>query len=425
VFEALDGFDELFPGAGGEDVDFSHRALRSGAVMATADTSVSYTPRSGLRSRFRQRLAYGRGGAINRVKNGGTITSTSMYFSAFLAVRRSAATLLRDRPVNLGRAIWSGYDRYTSLRGEREAVRVLRCRPCNTAAAPAHGLERTVDDPFLPVLRHRLFDCPDAGAAHLVGPGLETITLMILTELLRPGDTFADGGANIGLFSVAAGLTIGPTGKVIAFEPLPTIAAALTDNMRRHCPDVPFDGRKVALGSTTGVARFHRDENSPISSLHGARDGSADVGDSSDFEVAVRRLDDEILHAPAVLKLDIEGSEVDALEGGRRILAERRTAVIAELNPNALRRAGRTVADLLDIFSGPDWEVWLVDDRDPHEPLVGPDRSAEEITRRSDDPCWWANVVALPEAFRVERAIEDLRSYVEVPYVRTGRAVSR
>ena len=62
-----------------------------------------------------------------------------------------------------------------------------------------------------------------------LGPGVrkmhagayEIEIVALLRELLRPGDTFVDVGANIGYLScVAAGL-VGPSGRVISFEPAP------------------------------------------------------------------------------------------------------------------------------------------------------------------------------------------------------------
>lgn len=49
----------------------------------------------------------------------------------------------------------------------------------------------------------------------------------LITADLHPGDVFVDIGANCGLFTVFAGPKVGPTGKVLAIEPIPEMARRL------------------------------------------------------------------------------------------------------------------------------------------------------------------------------------------------------
>src|SRR5262249_50498938 len=51
-------------------------------------------------------------------------------------------------------------------------------------------------------------------------------------HFLRSGDVFVDVGANIGLFTLIAADRVGPTGKVIAFEPTSTTFDRLLRNVR-------------------------------------------------------------------------------------------------------------------------------------------------------------------------------------------------
>ena len=54
------------------------------------------------------------------------------------------------------------------------------------------------------------------------GPqGLEPGTRRVLTKVLAPGMTFIDIGANVGLLTLAGARAVGPSGKVLAFEPVP------------------------------------------------------------------------------------------------------------------------------------------------------------------------------------------------------------
>ncbi|MCH8270919.1 MAG: FkbM family methyltransferase, partial [Planctomycetes bacterium] len=57
---------------------------------------------------------------------------------------------------------------------------------------------------------------------------------MLLWRVLRPGDTFVDGGANTGLVSMFAAWQVGPRGRVLAFEPNPTPRAQLEWHVRKN-----------------------------------------------------------------------------------------------------------------------------------------------------------------------------------------------
>jgi hypothetical protein len=60
----------------------------------------------------------------------------------------------------------------------------------------------------------------------------ETDVLMALDRLLKPGFSFVDGGANIGMITLHAAHRVGPSGKVLAFEPNPGVFRRLLGHVR-------------------------------------------------------------------------------------------------------------------------------------------------------------------------------------------------
>lgn len=154
--------------------------------------------------------------------------------------------------------------------------------------------------------------------------------MMAWRQLLRPGDLFIDGGANVGIYSLWAAEA---GADVLAVEPNPDAYGQLVANARLN--GYPIDARQVALGPEPGTAR-----------MTSAGDTMNRIADDGDTIVSVATLDDLIGgRRVAGVKLDLEGYEQQALEGARRALADRRiTAMQLEWNACADRTP---CADLL------------------------------------------------------------------------------
>lgn len=145
--------------------------------------------------------------------------------------------------------------------------------------------------------------------------------LKIISQILKPGDVVVDAGANIGLISIFSGILVGPSGLVLAFEPHPETVLILNKNIQinqlTHVKVFP-----QGLGSKRSKAKIY-------SNLHINR-GAASMVDfqegapSFDIEVSVL---DEVLASQKVnkvklLKVDVEGFEMEVLKGAESILSQ-------------------------------------------------------------------------------------------------------
>ena len=158
-----------------------------------------------------------------------------------------------------------------------------------------------------------------------------------LGVLLRAGGVFIDAGANCGIFTVAAGKLVGPTGRVMAIEPTSRAASTLRENILLNSLSnvVVFE---AALTEKVGTARLYHNRGPVAASVTEEEKGgdfdevkTVSISSISEGE-AISRLD--------VVKLDIEGAEEAALRGGTAVMERHRPIVIFEMNPGAAEFGG-------------------------------------------------------------------------------------
>jgi FkbM family methyltransferase len=158
-----------------------------------------------------------------------------------------------------------------------------------------------------------------------------------ITIHLAPGDVFVDIGANIGFFTLIGARRVGPRGRVYSFEPVAENAASIVRSSHMN----GFSTIEVfaeAMG-----ARTERSELLLAHHIGGAMLASAGTPPDhcGSVNVNVVSLDDAIdtrkLRPPALIKIDVEGAELEVLQGMRRTLQSVRPTVIYEVDDETRR----------------------------------------------------------------------------------------
>jgi FkbM family methyltransferase len=147
----------------------------------------------------------------------------------------------------------------------------------------------------------------------------------VFDQLLRPGMTVLDIGANIGAHTVYFAKKVVPNGIVIAFEPQRVVFQTLCANMALNSV-LNVQCRQVALGETAGkilvpALDYAKTNNFGGLSLDGHTEGEP---------VEVARIDDLNLPACHFMKIDVEGMEQSVLAGGRETIARFRPILYVE-----------------------------------------------------------------------------------------------
>jgi FkbM family methyltransferase len=135
--------------------------------------------------------------------------------------------------------------------------------------------------------------------------------LATIIDSLRPGDVFVDVGANAGIFALHAAHKVGPTGRVVAIEPLPI----MLDRLRFNIAANRFENVVVvpsAVGDEPGWLTIHI-----CARQHGQSSAIAEIDGGAPITVGVDTLAAVItaqrLERVDALKVDIEGFEDRAL----------------------------------------------------------------------------------------------------------------
>ena len=170
----------------------------------------------------------------------------------------------------------------------------------------------------------------------------EPETFQFLRENLKPGDTFLDIGAHIGLFSVVASRLVGKKGRVISFEPTPYTRGVMRDVLRLNGVTDGVEVRSEAVSSESGTTTFFDSGEtiSVVNSLVRHKDARAE------FEVTVVTLDEFAAEhgvKPDCMKIDVEGSELELLFGAKKTLTADRPKIILSIHPPFVPNGRTTV----------------------------------------------------------------------------------
>ena len=172
--------------------------------------------------------------------------------------------------------------------------------------------------------------------AGLLPSGLLEVSVQeAMKRLLGEGEVLYDVGANIGFFALAGARQVGPAGAVYAFEPVPDNATAIRESAELNGL-ANLEVVEKAAGRALGRDRMLLVEDLSWSHLEsqGWHPRTRDT-----LEIEIVAIDELVaeghLRPPDLVKIDVEGAEIDVLEGMRRTIEEYRPAIVCELHDTA------------------------------------------------------------------------------------------
>lgn len=161
---------------------------------------------------------------------------------------------------------------------------------------------------------------------------------------VRPGAVVFDVGANIGAYTVLFAQWTGEAGRVFAFEPSPSSIAGLREQLRLNEVSNRVEIVEAAVSHGPGSAAFDCGGASGTNALVPDAERGAHVirveTTSLDAFCAARGT------SPSIVKIDVEGAELDVLRGGRETLARPDLVAFVEFHPSVWQARGITRQDI-------------------------------------------------------------------------------
>ncbi len=205
---------------------------------------------------------------------------------------------------------------------------------------------------------------PSAGLRYLFRPmdAVDPVLLSLVKEFVEPGTTVWDVGANVGLFSFAAASRAGPEGQVVALEPDAWLVQLLRRSASRQSPgSAPVQVIPAAVASTPSVRTLCLASRSRAANYL-AEFGTIETGGAREEQSVIAVTLDWLLEScqpPSVLKIDVEGAELEVLNGAPRLFETVRPIVLCEVIPD-------TSDAVAAFFSSYDYRIF---DGQTHTPL--------------------------------------------------------
>ena len=167
----------------------------------------------------------------------------------------------------------------------------------------------------------------------------EQTLAQVASTAVNVGDVCYDIGAYRGFFTGVFALA--GAGQVIAFEPF----AANCNQLQRLVasnPQLPISCENIAIGSEDGIAEFNVMADSSMGKL-ASSSFQAELPTADMLQVPLRKIDSLVSEAkyppPQIMKIDVEGAEVQVLEGARQTLQVSKPILFIEAHSRNLADA--------------------------------------------------------------------------------------
>lgn len=226
--------------------------------------------------------------------------------------------------------------------------------------------------------------------SHLIAHGYwEKWIHHTVCRLVSPGDRIVEVGANLGYYTLAMAVMVGPDGHITAFEGNPRMCRLTRRTLEFNGYGNRVDVRNQAATDVAGTLTFSISRTNSGGGHASVHPGQVPP-DMEQIEVEGVRLDDAIEGEVDFLRMDAEGSEPLILRGAERLLQNPNLTVVMEWD--VFQMSGRaSVPDLVDWLTGMGFHFWRIE----HTAVLTPVAAADLPTLSACDVVMSRNAPAL------------------------------
>lgn len=203
------------------------------------------------------------------------------------------------------------------------------------------------------------------------GHGTNEMPLQLaLAAHLHPGDVFYDIGANVGFFTLIAARLVGPRGRVVAFEPVTANAAAIRRNIAlNHFTNITVI--EAAVSDHEGEEDLLVTDHGGGAALTSAKAPPAHPGSShTAVRTATTTIDGllarEEIPAPVMVKIDVEGAELEVLRGMPETMRRIRPKIVCEVDDASPEKLEPRLREVQEVLEPAGYAVERLDPAYPH-----------------------------------------------------------
>lgn len=182
-----------------------------------------------------------------------------------------------------------------------------------------------------------------------------------IKNLLKEGDYVIDIGANIGYYALLMAKKVGPNGKVFCFEPDKTNFSILTENIRNNNYEKIIISFNDAVSNEKGILKLFISETN-----RGDHRIYSSDQDRNFIEINAVKLD-EMAELKEVkikfMKMDIQGSEMIALEGMKGLILRNKPILISEFWPKGIKMSGKNPDEYIQFFLSNGYSMSLLTEK--------------------------------------------------------------
>ena len=191
---------------------------------------------------------------------------------------------------------------------------------------------------------------------------IEPVETELFKNKIKNGDIVVDIGANIVYFTLLMAKLVGNNGKTFSFEPEPKNFTILSKNVIiNNYKNVVLE--KKGVSDYNGTSKFFlSSENTGMHSLHKVDNKGKEI------DIDVIKLDDYfiiegLVDRISMIKIDVEGAELQVLNGMTKILKNGKLKLLIEFIPEHLEKHGTNPSDILKILEDNNFKLYHINEK--------------------------------------------------------------